>query len=102
MPTVRMLRTTLGGYDVFNLTSAIIDQYQKVMDVTSQVDVPPGNTLFTIVPFVGGTLEVFKAGLNETGVAGYITENPGAGTFSLSSPPDPVSDIPLIVRFTAA
>jgi hypothetical protein len=100
MPTVRLLRTTgIGGYETFNLTSAVIGAYLTINDLSGLVD---GRTLFNIDPYVAGTLEIFLEGINQTGVAGYvISEDPGAGEFELSTPPLP-GQVPMIVRYVAA
>jgi len=102
MPTVRLLRTDGFGYSVWNLTSTVVSSYVTRADLTSQVNVPPGQTIFSVgMPFVAGSLEVFLQGINQTGVTGYITETPGAGTFTLSVAPL-LTQIPLVVRFIAA
>ena len=101
MPTVRLLRTTgLGGYETFNLTSGIVNQYVKKLDLSSSVN--DVLTTFSVgAPFVAGTLEVYLEGVNQTGLTGYISENAGLGTFTLSTAPL-TTQRPLFVRFIAA
>ena len=114
MPTVKLLRTTVGGYEFINLTSDMIASFLRKVDLSVQVDgvrleFCTGTGIDNPIPYVGGTLEVMLAGVEQNGVmtndvvpVPVLTEHPGLGTFTLSFIPDPSMHLPMIVRYVIA
>jgi hypothetical protein len=82
-----MLRTTFGGYEVFNLTSEILAAFfKRGDDLTAQANGVA--TLFTATdPYVADTLVVTIGGIRQANV---VETNPATGTFTLPYAPDPV------------
>lgn len=73
----------------------------NIEDISSQVDVPPGNTTFTL-SFPYSELEaVWLDGVNELQIPGAVTpSSPSTGVFTTSGPPAPGSK--LVVEFRKA
>jgi hypothetical protein len=65
----------------------------KTVDVTGQAN--GSNLVFTIEPFVAGSISVFVGALQQyPGADGsYLSVNPGAGTFTFSSGNAPAGGI---------
>lgn len=99
MPTVKLLRTTLGGYEVFNLTSAVLAEFFKTEDLSAEID--DVTTVFsTSVPYFAGTLRVFVGGILQG--SSYVTESdPGTGEFTITTAPQSYNES-LIVVYIAA
>lgn len=104
MPTVRLLRTSMGGYEFINLTSALLNPFFRKVDISAQVDgfATTFSTAVVAIPFVAGSLELLLGGELQNGYIGVtITEHPALGTFDLNFAPQ-VVNLPLVVRFVAA
>lgn len=99
MTTVRLLRTTMGGYEFINLDSVLFASFIGKFDISDQVDGVA--TTFevkdadgNVVPYVAASLEVFLGGvlqndfIEPTTSNPYMAEdNPAAGTFTLIPAP---------------
>lgn len=81
---VKLLRTTMTGYEVFNLLSSDVAAFEARRDLTAQVD-DVAVTFTTPENFAAGTLEVYLGGVMQNDV----TEHPGGNLnqFSLSRAP---------------
>lgn len=104
MPTVRLLKTTLGGYELFNLTSTVLASFFIKTDISSQITGSAVNfytSLPVATPYISGSLDIFLDGVLQNHVPGYIVaENPATGFFQVSTPPS-VGQI-LVIRYIQA
>lgn len=108
MPTVKLLRTTMGGTEFINLTSALLGPFFAFVDISVQVDdivstFSTANSPDPAVPFVAGSLKVWLGGTLQNGYSGVtITEHPGSGTFDLNFVPLTTRDLPMVISFVVA
>lgn len=103
MPITKVLRTTIGGYEVWNFASADMALYFRYAEDHSPECTASGyvRVAFTaLTPFVPGTLRVNLGGVRQP--AGYVTAQNGAlGTFTLAVAPG-ASDMPLDIDYIRA
>lgn len=89
MPAIKLLKTTLGGYEVFNLDSTLLATFFKAgVDISPQCDGVA--TVFSLPggdQYVSGTLLVFLNGICQNATGWITLFSPGAGTFTVSAPP---------------
>lgn len=97
MPSYKMLRTNMGGYEVFNLDSPTIAAFFKIYVATSQVD--DVTTVFTLGgdSFFAGSVAMYLGGIRQNN---FVETNPATGTITVTPAPL-VTDGPLEFTYIA-